>query len=511
MSPDPTALRAIIDMAPDMTARGTWPEPDMRLVDDDRPPAPVLDDDALPAGWESWIAAEAAARACPRDYIAAGLIGAASAWMGNARRIAATADWTEPPHLWMALVGKPSAGKTPALRPAIEASRMLEHQAEPAWREALARHEREAEAASVADKSWREIARDATKRGDTPPNRPAGAVAPAKPPKPRVMAMDISTEELQHLLAENSRGLLYVRDELTGWLGGFDRYGGAGADRAFYLEAWNGGAYVCDRVRYHGAPVREHASLAIIGGMVPDRLCETLADADDGLAARLIYIWPDPMPIARLVDRGDADAAQRRNKLTTAARCLRALAMGTDDRGAPAPRALRLEGDAFRLFDELRRDAMERARSASGLAAGWYGKNPGRALRLALVYEMLAWAARQGVEPASVSADVMARAGGYLDHATAMLDRVLGGLAIGRVEGDAAAIARHVLETRPAQLNERDLYQTAGYAWAREPKRRGAALAMLGDAGWIRRDPGAGHGRPRSDWEISPRLWERAA
>jgi hypothetical protein len=39
-----------------------WPEPDMRLVDDDRAPAPLLDDDALPAGWGSWITTEAAAR-----------------------------------------------------------------------------------------------------------------------------------------------------------------------------------------------------------------------------------------------------------------------------------------------------------------------------------------------------------------------------------------------------------------------------------------------------------------
>ena len=37
---------------------------------------------------------EAKARACPRDYVAAGLIAAASGWIGNARRIAATADWT---------------------------------------------------------------------------------------------------------------------------------------------------------------------------------------------------------------------------------------------------------------------------------------------------------------------------------------------------------------------------------------------------------------------------------
>ena len=98
-----------------MTTRDDWPEPDMRLVNDDRPPAPALDDDALPAGWGAWITAEAEARACPRDYVAAGLIGAASGWINNARRVAATPDWIEPAHLWFALIGAPSTGKTPAL------------------------------------------------------------------------------------------------------------------------------------------------------------------------------------------------------------------------------------------------------------------------------------------------------------------------------------------------------------------------------------------------------------
>jgi hypothetical protein len=106
-----------------MTPRDTWPRPDTRLIDDDRPPAPLLHDDALPAGWGVWISDEAAARACPRDYVAAGLIAAASAWIGNARRVMATADWIEPAHLWFALIGVPSTGKTPALRPLIEASR----------------------------------------------------------------------------------------------------------------------------------------------------------------------------------------------------------------------------------------------------------------------------------------------------------------------------------------------------------------------------------------------------
>jgi hypothetical protein len=262
-------------------------------------------------------------------------------------------------------------------------------------------------------------------------------------------------------------------------------------------------------VRYHGAPVRiKHASLAIIGGMVPDRLREALADADDGLAARFIFLWPDPIPIARLADRGDAEAEQRRNTLMTAARQLRAIAMGANDRGEPAPRALRLDSDAFKLFDELRQDAMERARSANGLAAGWHGKTPGRALRVALVYEMLAWAGHDGPEPVSVSADAVARAGDYLDYAAGMLDRVTGGLAIGRAEGDAAIVARHILAACTSKLNERDLYQAAGFAWARDARRRATALRVLEEAGWIRRAPVAYHGRPRSDWRVSPRLSE---
>src|SRR5262249_39692079 len=96
------------------------------------------------------------------------------------------------------------------------------------------------------------------------------------------------------------------------------------------------------------------------------------------------------------------------------------------------------------------------ARSAASLAAGWHGKNPGRSLRLALVYQLLSWAAWDDAEPASVSADAMARAGGYLDYAASMLDRVTAGLAIGRAEADAASIAGPLLHPGARVLNERE-------------------------------------------------------
>jgi hypothetical protein len=396
------------------------------------------------------------------------------------------------------------------LRPSIDASRTLERDAEPAHREALAQYKRDAEVAKTLEKNWLESVRTAAKENTNPPDQPAGAQEPDAPIRPRLVAMDTTTEELQKMLSESPRGLLFVRDELAGWLGGMDRYSGKGADRPFFLECWNGGVYVCDRVRYHGDPVRiEPASLAIIGGMVPDRLRETLAGADDGLTARLIYVWPDPVPISSLIDRGDAEAARRRNSLVTAARVLRALPMGADDRGSPAPRALRLDFNALELFDEMRRAAMQKSRASHGLSAGWYGKNPGRILRLACVYELLAWSLRNDVvEPLTVSPESLARAGGCLDYAGGMLDRVTAGLALTQAEGDAAVIARHLLATRPARFNARAFYQTAGFAWARNTKRLNAALEVLNAAGWIRRPEGGARGRPSSDWDVSPKLNE---
>src|SRR5580658_4508906 len=100
---------------------------------------------------------------------------------------------------------------TPALRPIIEACRAIEREAEPAWREALSEHAGRAEAAKAVDELWRENVRKAAKEGQPPPDRPSEAQTPQEPPRPRLVAMDATTEELQRMLSGQPRGLLYVR------------------------------------------------------------------------------------------------------------------------------------------------------------------------------------------------------------------------------------------------------------------------------------------------------------
>jgi hypothetical protein len=459
--------------------RHDWPELDMRLVDDDRIPAPVLSEHLLPSGWSNWILEEAESLSCAADYIAAGVVGCASAWVGNARRIIGTSTFSAPSHLWFALIGGPSAKKTPAIDPVIRISELIQREEKARWR---------------AENAAMEV----------------------KPPRPRLVVKDATVEAVQKLLAENPRGLLSLRDELSGWLASFNQYrGGNGSDREFWCEAYNGASYSSDRIKFDGNPISiEHCSVAIVGGMVPDRLREALAGADDGLAARFLFVWPNPLPIGPLVDRGDIETKRRRDTLARAARRLRGLHMGEELDGTPAPHALRLDDFGRRLLDDIYIKAMTCAEAASGMAASWHGKNPGRALRLALVYELLAWAGRcdSDPEPSVVSEDSLIRAADYLEYAAAMFHRIEGGLSIERSEVDAAKIARYLRDRRIVELNERELYQTAGWAWFRKKESRERALRILEDGHWIRR-PGSAvaasqGGRPRHDWEVSPRVLE---
>jgi hypothetical protein len=87
--------------------------------------------------------------------------------------------------------------------------------------------------------------------------------------------------------------MLLERDELAGWFGQMDKYSsgkGAAADRAFWLQAWNGGPYTVDRVSRASTYI-SNLSVSILGGIQPDAIRRVAADTvDDGLLQRLIPI-----------------------------------------------------------------------------------------------------------------------------------------------------------------------------------------------------------------------------
>ena len=84
----------------------------------------------------------------------------------------------------------------------------------------------------------------------------------------RYIVTDATVEKLGELLNQNPRGLILVRDELSGWLQSLDKQG-RGGDREFYLESWNGdGSYVVDRIG-RGTIRVPALTLSLIGTIQP--------------------------------------------------------------------------------------------------------------------------------------------------------------------------------------------------------------------------------------------------
>ena len=105
-----------------------WPEPDARLLNGGPRKAPAFPLDCL-GSLGSWVADLAAAKRAPVDFVAAPLLAFAAGVVGAARAVRIQDAWLEPLIIWVASVGNPSSGKSPALgtlkRALLEVERRL--------------------------------------------------------------------------------------------------------------------------------------------------------------------------------------------------------------------------------------------------------------------------------------------------------------------------------------------------------------------------------------------------
>jgi hypothetical protein len=141
---------------------------------------------------------------------------------------------------------------------------------------------------------------------DVVPPKPAEAEDPDLPERQRVVLGDATIEKQALLAAGNPRGLLMHRDELSGWLASFGRYGSRDADLSFALESYGGRFHTVDRVKHPVPIVIRRLSIGVLGGIQPDKLNEALRGAEDGFIARFLWAWPDVLP--RASDRAGTSA-----------------------------------------------------------------------------------------------------------------------------------------------------------------------------------------------------------
>jgi putative DNA primase/helicase len=177
-------------------------------------------------------------------------------------------------------------------------------------------YERDVAAHEIRKSAWKARATQSAKKGGSFDR--FEEEQPERPPQERFIINDATIEKLHAILEENPQGILYLRDELVGWLATLDSEGRE-RERPFFLEAWNGDSgYTIDRIG-RGSVRVDSLCISLFGGLQPAKLQAYLLDAvsggtnDDGLAQRLqVLVWPDTSPdwedIDRLPDTGAEQA-----------------------------------------------------------------------------------------------------------------------------------------------------------------------------------------------------------
>lgn len=266
-------------------------------------------DALLPEPLRTWVSDEADRMPCAPDFLAAALLVGLGSVIGArcAIRPKARDSWPIVPNLWGGIVALPSAKKSPAMEAALKPIDRLAAKAAEAYRAELEGFEIDA----TFHKARREAIDDAIKRAAKKPGanvnahadelRAHKASAPKPPTMRRYQTNDTTVEKVGELLRDNPAGLLMRRDELVGLFASWDREGHE-ADRAFYLESWNGtGSFNTDRIG-RGSIAIPNLCVSIFGGIQPDKLTAYLeqaahALANDGLLQRLqMLVYPDPTP-----------------------------------------------------------------------------------------------------------------------------------------------------------------------------------------------------------------------
>lgn len=481
-----------------------WPVPALDLAAADTLPPPALPlHDVFPAGWAAWIEAAAESKGAPADYVAVALLSVVGALIGNARWAHPREEWQEPPAISAALIGNPSAGKSPALDALTAPLAEIEAADNEDWKERKREHLTAKTATAERRATWEKEVKKAVGLGNPPPLMPADAEEPDVPQRRRILSTDPTVEKAARLSAANPRGLVLLRDELAGWIAGMDRYSNsAGRDRAFWLQAYGGRPWMPDRVKDGDNEVSvPNLTWSVVGGIQPDRLATLLlAGDDDGLAARFLYTWPAPQRPKR--SRDGLAVARAREWLAR----LRALPWTP-----PAPLLVPFDRAAQAALQEWREEVAGMEEGAAGLFLSWLGKLPGFAVRLSLIFAHLAWCEHgRGAPPGEVREADMLRALTFLaNYAVPMARRCFGEAALPEAERDARRLARWLLRRQPipATLNVRALRRMQDGPGIPTPDRIKAALDELAALGWVRQaDRGGTNGRPRNDWTVNPAL-----
>ena len=423
---------------------------------------PVLPEGLLPKRIETFARAAAIVTGADPGGFAMAALAVAAASIDDAIKLLVMpySDWLEAARVWMALVGEPSTKKTPILNTTCKALREEDYRlhrdycAQMAFWDALSKQQKQTEPAPV---------------------------------EKRLILGDTTSEGAQEVLKTETRGVMGLYDELGGWFGQMERYTaqtGRGAERGFWLQAYNGGGFRVDRVR-RGSLYLSNLSVTLLGGVQPD-LIRQVSDvpSDDGLIQRLTPIMLRPGSPAG----HDQEAAE---------------AMRDFDLLVPQLLALKRPESAWRLKFDDRAQAIqaeieiEHDRLARGLEgfnkklSTAFGKQTGLFARFCVIWHCVDHVG-QGVLPKIVTGDTARRVATFMREFTRphLFDFYNGVLKLPAEHERLIAIAGYILARKLKTIANRQVQAAVRDMRKLTSKDITPVLEQLEALGWLARgDP----------------------
>jgi Protein of unknown function (DUF3987) len=460
-----------------------------------------FDPELLPETVRPWVLDLAERLQVPVDYPAAALTVMLAGALGRRALIRPqrNGNWVVVPNLWGAIIGRSGVMKSPVLRAVLGPLRR---------RQALAmtiyESERDAYQCHLQTSSAHQRNRRAMTAAVTRDQPACGTWDVETPPPPvctRYLVNEATIEKVHVILKENPHGVLYLRDELSGWIGQLEQRGRQ-RERAFLLETWDGdNDFTFDRVG-RGTVYAAHLCLSVFGGLQPARLQGYVANAlgggtgDDGLMQRFqLLVWPDVPSNWEEIDRlPDSRAECRVEEILD-----RLLRISPDD-----PFRAGFSGGAQELFGGWRKELEQKIRSGDAEPAleSHLAKSRSLLPKLALILHLME--DRPEEEIPLLQAQRAAQFCAYLEsHAR----RVYGSVA-SRPLRLAASLGDRL---RRGRLGKRfrlgDVY-LQGWADLDTAERGRVALGVLVDAGWVRPSRGGRRGGAESEeYVVNPAVY----
>ncbi|MGB9418284.1 MAG: YfjI family protein [Acidobacteriaceae bacterium] len=481
---------------------GGWSVPES--LGTELPNVPAFDAGLLPEVLRPLVEDVSERMQTPLDFAAVVSVLSLAGVTGRRVRIQpkeADTTWTVVPNLWGGIVAEPGCLKSPLIAAVTKPLAMIEGLWRVEYESALASYKSEKEQQELREGAWKQLYTAAVKKGNELPLRPDDSIA--QPQLRRLITQDATPEKLHEILHDNPAGVLVIRDELSGWFSTLEKQGREG-EREFFLSAWNGDTgHTIDRIG-RGSVHVPACCVSILGGIPPARLRSYLADVlkdgpgNDGLMQRFqLLTYPDSTGEWRYIDRlPNHKAIERVNE------AYRTIAQMDSE----YPLVLKFTPDAQALFQgwlrllEARLCGDDLPSVMKAHLAKFRSLMPSLALLFSLADGLL-----QAVDlhHAQLAADWC----GYLE---AHANRIYASR-INPAQLAAITLSRRLLtgwKRDEGHFALRDVYRS-GWTGFGTPEESRAALLLLEEAAWIRREGQAPvPGRPSESFSINPRLKE---